>query len=118
MIPFRRWKVAVANGMTCEQQKELFYKYATPESKMIVRDGFSCMAKVDFEKPHAPLLLVSGGRDKIISASVNYRNYLEYKSKGSITDYREFRNHNHLIFDMPAWKEDADFVLFWLEGIN
>jgi len=118
MIPFKKWRYAIANGMTCEQQKSLYYKYAIPESKLVIRDGYRNISRVDFKIPHAPLLLISGSQDKIIRSSLNYNNYLKYEMKNSITDYREFNGRNHLVFDHPAWKENADFVLYWLEGIK
>ncbi len=118
MMSFRKWKQTVANSMTCEQQKESFYKYAIPESKLVIRDSFRSVAKINFENQHAPLLFTSGGRDRIVPASVNYGNYNKYKLSKSITDYKDFKNHNHLIFDKPWFKEEADFILYWLEGIQ
>jgi pimeloyl-ACP methyl ester carboxylesterase len=118
LVSFRKWKYAIANGMNCEQQKELYYKYAVPESKKIIRDTFRCVTKIDFRKPHTPLLLTSGGNDKLVPASINYANYKKYATGNSITDYKEFKKHNHLVFGIPCWKEEADFILYWLQGIN
>jgi pimeloyl-ACP methyl ester carboxylesterase len=118
LISFRKWKYAIANGMTCEQQKELYYKYAIPESKKIIRETFKCLTKIDFKKSRAPLLLTSGSNDKLIPASLNYSNYKKYASDISNTDYKEFKNHTHLVFDDPAWRKEADFILYWLQGIN
>ena len=117
MISFKKWKHAIANGMTCDQQKQSFYKYAIPESKLVTRDAFKCAAKINFKQPHAPLLLISGSRDQVIPPSLNYDNYKKYKTGPSITDYKEFKARNHLVFDHPAWKEDADFILNWLQEI-
>lgn len=117
MISYRRWKHTIANGMTCEEQKELFYKYAIPESKLIVRDAFKPTEKIHFEKAHPPLLFVSGGCDQIISASMNFDNYRNYETSSSITDYKDFKGSNHLVFGHPAWREEADFIIHWLQGI-
>jgi pimeloyl-ACP methyl ester carboxylesterase len=116
MISFKKWKYTITNGMTCEEQKEFYYKYAIPESKLVIRDTFRCNTKPDFESPHAPLLLTSGGRDQIIPSLLNYNNYKKYKPSDSIIDYKNFKDHNHLVFDHPAWKEEADFILYWLQG--
>ncbi len=118
MISFKTWKKAIANGMSCEKQKKSFYKYAIPESKLVTRDTFKCAAKINFKQPHAPLLLVSGSDDRIIPASLNYNNYKKYKIGHSITVYKEFEGRNHLVFDHPAWKENADFILDWLQEIT
>jgi pimeloyl-ACP methyl ester carboxylesterase len=118
LISFRKWKYTIANGMSCEQQKQSYYDYAIPESKKIVRDTFKCITKVDFSKPRAPLLFTSGGIDKLIPASLNYRNYKNFAVNNSITDYKEFKDHNHLVFGQPSWKKEADFILYWLKRIN
>lgn len=115
MISFRKWKRVMANGVTCDQQKELFYKYAIPESKWVIRDAFKCTAKINFRQPHAPLLFISGSRDNVIPPSVNCGNYKKYKAVNSTTDYKEFKGRNHLVFDDPAWKEEVDFILNWLQ---
>ncbi len=116
MVRFPKWKLAFANGMTYELQKELYYKYATPESKDVVRDAFKWIAKINFKKPHAPLLFLSGSKDRIIPASLNYCNYEVYLPDISITDYKELKSHNHLVFGHPAWIKNAEFVLCWLNN--
>lgn len=114
MPSFSKWKYAFANGMKYELQKELYYKYATPESKRVVRDAFKWVAKIDLKKPHVPLLFISGSKDRLIPASLNYCNYEEYAADNSITDYKDFKGRNHLVFGHPAWKEEAEFILHWL----
>jgi pimeloyl-ACP methyl ester carboxylesterase len=118
LVSFRKWKRSFANGMSCEQQKELYYKYAIPESKRITRDAFKCKAKIDFKNPHVPLLFTSGNRDRIIPAALNYTNYKRYKSSNSITCYKNFQDHGHLVFDPPVWKEEAEYTLIWLKSIK
>lgn len=118
MISFRKWKSAITNGLDCDEQKQYYYQFAIPESKSIVRDIFKCKTKIVFDDLHAPLLLTSGGRDRMVPAEVNHSNCREYKNSNSITDYKEFKYHNHLVFGQPAWAKEADFILYWLQGIN
>jgi pimeloyl-ACP methyl ester carboxylesterase len=118
LMPFSTWRYAVANGMEYDLQKELYYLYAIPESKKIVREVFKCIAKIDFKKSHAPLLITSGGKDRLIPASSNYCNYKKYSAVNSITDYQEFKDHNHLVFGHPAWQKEADSILHWLKGLK
>jgi pimeloyl-ACP methyl ester carboxylesterase len=118
LIPFRKWKYVIANGLTCEEQKELYYKYAIPESKKIIRDVFKCATNIDFRNFRAPLLLTSGSNDKLVPASLNYSNFKKYASSNSITDYRKFKGQNHLVFGHDGWRKEADFILYWLQGIS
>ncbi len=117
-MPFLKWKYTIVNGMEYELQKQLYYKYAIPESKKIIRDVFRCRTKIDFKKPHTPLLFIAGSEDKMIKASMNYINYKKYESEDSITGYRKFKGRNHLLFEHPQWKEEADFILYWLLQIH
>jgi pimeloyl-ACP methyl ester carboxylesterase len=118
MMSFSKWSYTMANGMDYEQQKELYYRYAIPESKKIIREAFNCMAKIDFDKPHAPLLLTSGGNDKLIPPSLSYSNYKKYATANSITDYVEFKTHTHLVFGVPSWTDEAETVFHWLQGLK
>jgi pimeloyl-ACP methyl ester carboxylesterase len=114
LMSFRQWQYAFTNGMDCDAQKEAYYKFAIPESKLIVRDTITKAAKVNFENPHAPLLLTSGSDDHTIPASLNYANYKKYKKGNSVTDYAEFKGRNHFVLGQPTWQEDADYILEWI----
>ncbi|BAV07580.1 Lysophospholipase, alpha-beta hydrolase superfamily [Filimonas lacunae] len=114
LMSFRQWQYAFTNGMDDNAQKEAYYKYAIPESKLIVRDTITKAARVNFENPHAPLLLTSGSDDHTIPASLNYTNYLRYKNNDSIIEYKEFKGRNHFVLGQSTWKEDAEFILQWI----
>ncbi|MDO9374258.1 MAG: alpha/beta hydrolase [Ferruginibacter sp.] len=118
MPSFRKWKLDFANGMTGDEQKDLFYQYCIPESKLVFRDCFTSISKIDFNHPHAPLLFTAGTRDEVAPAVLNHNNYKKYHPGNSITDYKEFEGHNHLVFDGPACTAETDFILYWLQGIH
>jgi len=118
LISFRKWNYTIANGLTCEQQKQFYYQYAIPESKKVIRDTLKCSIKIDFRKSHLPILFTSGSRDKLIPPSLNYSNYKKYTMGHMFASYKEFIGHNHLVFGQSAWMKEADFILYWLEGIN
>jgi pimeloyl-ACP methyl ester carboxylesterase len=117
LISFRKWKRAVANGMDGDLQKDLYYRYAVPESKRLIRDLFVGRERINFSSPHAPLLLISGGEDRMIPPSVCYKNSKSYSTDRSTTNYIVFPEHNHLIFNDPERREIAHYILFWLQGI-
>ncbi|QHT66953.1 alpha/beta hydrolase [Rhodocytophaga rosea] len=117
LMSFKEWQYAFTNGMSLEQQKASYYQLAIPESKLIVRDTITNVAKVDFNKPHAPLLLLSGSDDHTIPASLNYANYSKYNHSNSVTDYKEFKGRNHFVLGQPTWKENADYILDWISKV-
>ena len=114
LMSFKQWQYAFTNGMSCDEQKEAYYKFAIPESKLIVRDTITKAARIKFENPHAPLLLTSGSADHTIPASLNYANYRKYRHSNSVTDYKEFEGRNHFVLGQSTWKQDADYILEWI----
>lgn len=108
------WQYAFTNGMSLEDQKSSWEANTIPESKRVARGGLTSQAKVDFGKPHVPLLFVAGGKDQIIPASINTRNFNAYKDKGSVLDFKLFEGNNHYVTGLPQWKEVAGYILDWV----
>ena len=116
MMSFKKWQYAFTNGMELAEQRTAYENNTIPESKTVARGGLTSAASVDFKKPHAPLLITAGSEDTIIPAHLNYRNFKRYKQNGSVTEYKEFEGRNHYVLGLPTWKDDADYILAWLDG--
>ncbi len=116
MMSFEKWQYAFTNGMSLEDQKKSYEENTIPESKLMSRDALTPAAKINFSQPHAPLLFMAGTEDHIMPASVNYSNYKKYKNRNnnSITDFIEFKGRNHYVLGQPTWKENADYILNWI----
>ena len=117
LMPFTSWQYGFTNGMKADEQKDGYYRYAIPESKLIVRDTISKAAHVDYKSKTAPLLITSGSTDRTIPASLNYSNYKKYRNNSSLTEYKEFPGRNHFVFAQQSWKEDAAYILNWLSRL-
>ena len=115
MMSFEDWQYAFVNGMSPDAQQNAYDTYTIPESKTVSRGGLSSAAKVDFKKPHAPLLITAGDTDHIIPAHLNHRNYDAYETEGSVTDYKVFTGRNHFVLGQPTWKEDAEYIYNWIK---
>jgi pimeloyl-ACP methyl ester carboxylesterase len=115
LMSFKDWQYAFVNGMPLAEQKAAYEQNTIPESKTVARGGLTSAAKVDFDKPHVPLLITSGSEDNIIPPHLNERNYKKYKQNGSVLDYQEFPGRNHYVVGQSSWKGDADFILSWLD---
>lgn len=114
MMSFSQWQYAFTNGMPEEWQEKAYYTSAIPESKLIVRDTITSVAKVDFSAPHKPLLLIAGSTDHTIPESLNLSNYKKYTDKNSITDYKVFTGRNHFVLNQPGWQEIAVYIQDWI----
>ena len=117
LMSFKDWQYAFVNGMPLKEQQEAYDKYTIPESKTVARGGLTSAAKVDFKKSHPPLLITSGSEDTIIPAHLNIRNYNRYVKNDSVLNYKEFPGRNHFVLGQPTWKEDADYILEWLNRL-
>ncbi len=116
MMSFKQWQYAFTNGMSLNDQQNSYQRFCTPESKMVSRNTLSKAAKIDFKKGHEPLLITSGSIDRVIPASLNKTNFKKYKNNNSITGYKEFEGRNHFVLGQPTWKEDAVYILGWLNS--
>lgn len=116
LMSFKDWQYAFVNDMPLAEQQKAYEENTIPESKTVARGTLTKAAKVDFSKPHVPLLITSGDKDNILPASLNYRNFKAYKNNGSILEYKEFKNRNHFVLGQDSWKEDADYILNWLKN--
>lgn len=111
---FAQWQYAIANGLPLADQHSSYESLAAPESKKMIRGALSNRARVDFRRPHAPLLFLAGGADRIMPAALNRANFRRYRHVQSITHYRELPGRCHALLGQPTWREDAEMVLRWL----
>lgn len=115
LMSFQQWQYAFTNGMSLGEQENAYRENVVPESRRVLRDCLSKVAKVDFKMPHPPLLFISGTSDQIMPASLNYSNFKKYEQTGSITMYKEFVGKNHFVLGLPTWEDEAGYCLKWIE---
>lgn len=115
LMDFKTWQYAFTNGMTLSEQKIAYEENIIPESKTVTRGGLTSAAKVDFDKPHNPLLFIAGKADNIIPASLNQRNFKRYTDNNSVTEFKLMGN-NHYVLGLPNWKQTAGEVLKWIKN--
>src|SRR5512142_1223747 len=73
-MSFERFQYAFVNTLPLDQQRLAYDRYVVPESRGVPWQSLSSVARIDFKKPHAPLLITAGERDHIIPASLNRSN--------------------------------------------
>lgn len=83
--------------MTMDEAQIEYTKFVVPESRNIPRSSTGNDGKIDFKKPHQPLLIIAGEEDNIVSSSLNKKNFNAYKDKNSKTDFKEFASRTHYI---------------------
>lgn len=115
-VPTVKWfHYAFCNTMTMEQTKVEFNKFVVPESRNIPRSSTKKDGKIDFNKPHAPLLFIAGEKDHIIPSSLNKKNFNAYTDINSKKDFKEFPGRTHYICGQQNWEEVANYISTWLD---
>jgi pimeloyl-ACP methyl ester carboxylesterase len=116
--PGKEWfHYAFCNTLTREESDKNFDEFVVPESRNIPRGTLKGFAKIDFKKPHSPLLFIAGGKDHIIPASLNIKNYNAYKHTGSVREFKLFNGRGHFTCGEPGWQEVAEYVDGWLNKL-
>jgi pimeloyl-ACP methyl ester carboxylesterase len=116
LMPFEHFQYTFTNGMSLEEQRRAYDEIVVPESVRLGRGGLASSAKIDFTKPHAPLLMIAGEKDNIMPAPLNRNNFNRYKagSPTSITEFKEFAGRNHYTeIAGKGWEEVADYAVTW-----
>jgi pimeloyl-ACP methyl ester carboxylesterase len=73
-------------------------------------DGKSA-SRVDEKKITCPVLVVGGGEDRIVPASVVRQVAHKYRA---VAQYREFPEQAHMVISQPGWEQVAAYVGDWL----
>jgi pimeloyl-ACP methyl ester carboxylesterase len=111
---------AFANTVSEVVSIAAFERYVVPAPNRILRQvalaNFSpdAPSTVRFHNDsRAPLLLVAGGRDRVVPASVVKANFDSYRESKAETDYKEFPGQAHFTLVHDGWQKVADYVLGW-----
>jgi pimeloyl-ACP methyl ester carboxylesterase len=116
------FKYAFANGLPQEYQEREFRRHIVPESGRIFFQTLfapfirrSPIAISFANTSRRPLLIIAGGTDTIVPASVNRANHKRYVEAGVPTGYKEFPGRCHWTIAHPGWDEVAEYAAQWLE---
>lgn len=104
--------------MTLEQTGIEYNKFVVPESRNIARSSTLNDGKIDFKKPHNPLLIIAGEKDNIIPSSLNKKNAEAYKDNNSKVDFKEFAGRTHYICGQKEWEEVAAYINEWITNLK
>lgn len=110
---------AFFNNYTKQESDKLYAEIAVPESRKIARDTvLNSYAKIDFKKPHQPLLFIGGENDAIFSAQFTAKIAHSYKDENSKVDVKLFEGRSHFIAGEKGWEEVAEYVKTWIEKLK
>jgi pimeloyl-ACP methyl ester carboxylesterase len=97
-----------------------FERYVVPAPNRVLRQvalaNFSpdAPSTVRFHNnSRAPLLLVAGGKDRVVPSSMVKANFDSYRESPAETDYKEFPEQTHFTLGHDTLQNVADYVLGW-----
>jgi pimeloyl-ACP methyl ester carboxylesterase len=111
---------AFANSLTETESLDAFNRYTVPApNRVLLQTAFANFSPhsataVNFRNDtRAPLLLVAGGKDRIVPSSIVKANFNLYRESKAETDYKEFPEQTHFTLVHDALQKVADYVLGW-----
>ena len=109
---------AFTNSLTKTESLDVFQRYVVPAPyRVLLQTAFAnfisdSAATVNFRNDtRAPLLLLAGGKDRIVPRSIVKANFELYRESKADTDYKEFPDQTH--FSLLRETKVADYVLGW-----
>lgn len=109
---------AFANSLTESESLDAFKRYIVPApNRVLLQTAFANFTRhtaitVNFRNDtRAPLLLVAGGKDRIVPSSIVRANFDLYRESNAETDYKEFSDQAH--FTLLQETKVADYALGW-----
>ena len=116
LMSFSDWQYAFTNGLPLDVQRKSYEANVLPESKRLFRTALTSQAKVDYTKPHGPLLFTAGTTDHIVPLSMNRTNYKKYvNGKGGVVAFKAFEGRNHYVVGQEGWQDVAGYIHEWLQ---
>src|SRR5206468_2052306 len=107
-----------ANTLTKSESLDAFNHYIVPApSRVLLQTAFANFTRhtaitVNFRNDtRAPLLLVAGGKDRVVPTSLVKANFDSYRESKAETDYKEFPDQANFTFLQET--KIADYVLGW-----
>jgi len=114
LLTLEQFRYAFAHTLTDEELRAAWGAEVVPESRRIGNGPTTPVARIDFAAPRPPLLLVAGGADRIIPASLNRKNHRKYLPSAGVTDFHELEGRTHYTLAQAGWEAVADYALGWL----
>jgi alpha-beta hydrolase superfamily lysophospholipase len=119
-LTFDEFHYAFTNTMSEDEARAAYERYAVPgPGRVLFQGAFAnfnphAPTKVDFANDNrAPLLLIAGGEDHIVPATVDRSAARHYRKSAAVTEYKEFPGRSHFIIGQDGWEEVADYALSW-----
>jgi pimeloyl-ACP methyl ester carboxylesterase len=87
----------------------------SPWKRELLASSRGDQGRIDFRKPHAPLLFIAGERDRVVPPRLCLKNLRAYLDQTSTRDLAVFPDRTHNLCHENGWEDIALFVDDWLK---
>lgn len=115
----KQFRYGFGNALSEQESQELYDKWSIPSPGKPLFEASAANiapgspAKIATDAPgRGPLLLIAGGRDHTVPASITRSTRKQYHS--GVVDYHEFPDRGHSLGIDHGWGEVADAAVEWL----
>jgi pimeloyl-ACP methyl ester carboxylesterase len=117
----KQFRYAFGNAIPAAESDELYDRWSIPgpgrplfeaASANVVRHSAASVNTANSER--GPLLLIMGGRDHTVPASITKSAAKRHRRSGAVTDLHDFPDRGHSLTIDSGWREVADVALAWL----
>jgi pimeloyl-ACP methyl ester carboxylesterase len=128
MVQWGFWKKAVRqtfgeavysimHRLTPQEQHDAYQRFGYESGRAVFEIGLWPLdgrraSFVDEKKVRCPVLVISGGQDRITPSRVVRKIAAKY---GPLATFMEFPDHAHWVLGEPGWEEIASFITRWLD---
>jgi pimeloyl-ACP methyl ester carboxylesterase len=119
-MTFEQFQYSWTHTLPLAEQRAAYEAVIVPESRGLYRSALTKDASVDFARVRAPLLMIAGGQDHILPASLNRTNYKAYAKSPSVTEFKLYPEHTHytIVAGNRGWEQVADYALEWVTQVQ
>jgi alpha-beta hydrolase superfamily lysophospholipase len=119
-LTLEQFHYAFTNHLSEEETVPLYERYAVPGPNHVLFQASlanfnpHAATTVNFDNAdRAPLLLLAGGQDHVVPASVTEANYRLFARSPAVTAFREYPERTHWTVGQDGWEDVADYALEW-----
>lgn len=106
----------VAYPVAHQKMRPLYEKcVGSVPQKLMTTAALGIGSRLLFNHERGPLLLISGGDDRMVASSVVLANYFHQRRSLAPTDYVSFPGYGHLLITQPGWEHVADRIIEWIQ---
>ncbi len=119
-LTLSQFNYGFTNYLSEEETRPIYERYAVPgPNHVLFQASFAnfnphAATTVDVHNDErAPLLLIAGGKDHTVPATVTQANYKLFQYSTAITEFKEYPDRTHWTIGQPGWEAVADHALDW-----